>query len=179
MTTGAHALTIFNVDFRFTLLKYFKTEWLKTRCKNLLNMLKSRKAISPILATLLLVVIAVSAIIITYAWVMTFITSQTEKSGEFITVTNVDWSNSSQIVVDLINSGTGDTKLLKVYLGMTSTSKSDQTSVSSFSPSSKIISKDGGTMTVTITYSWTSGARHYLRFLTESGNNWDHNEKAP
>jgi len=36
------------------------------------NMLKSKKAISPILATLLLIVIAVAAIVVTYAWVMTY-----------------------------------------------------------------------------------------------------------
>ncbi|MGQ9744095.1 MAG: archaellin/type IV pilin N-terminal domain-containing protein, partial [Candidatus Bathycorpusculaceae bacterium] len=39
------------------------------------NSLKSKKAISPILATLLLIVIAVAAIVVTYAWIMTYMTS--------------------------------------------------------------------------------------------------------
>jgi len=143
-------------------------------------MLKSKEGISPILATLLLIVIAVAAVIVTYAWVMTFTTSQTGKSGEFLSVANVDWSNSSKIVVDLINSGTADAKILKVYLGTSSTGRTEQTSVS-YSPTTQIASKDGGTIRVTITptTAWVSGTRYYFRFLTEAGNNWDHDEKAP
>ena len=142
------------------------------------KMLKSKEGISPILATLLLIVIAVAAVIVTYAWVMTFTTTQTGKAGEFLSVSNVDWSNSSQIVVDLINSGTADAKFLKVYLGTSSSGRTEQTSVS-YVPTTKIASKDGGTMKVTIVIGWTSGQRYYLRFLTEAGNNWDHNERAP
>jgi len=142
------------------------------------RMLKSKEGISPILATLLLIVIAVAAVIVTYAWVMTFTTTQTGKSGEFLSVANVDWSNSSKIVVDLINSGTADAKILKVYLGTSSTGRTEQTSVS-YSPTNQIASKDGGTMRVTITYSWDNGTRYYFRFLTEAGNNWDHDERSP
>src|SRR3990170_963076 len=36
------------------------------------KMLHSKKAISPILATLLLIVIAVAAIVVTYAWITTY-----------------------------------------------------------------------------------------------------------
>lgn len=141
-------------------------------------MLKSKKGISPILATLLLIVIAVAAIVVTYAWVLTFTTSQTERAGEFLSVANVNWSNSSQIVVDVINSGTADSAVLRVYLGTSSTGRVEQTSVT-YSPTSRIVSKDGGVIRITISYSWTSGIRYYFRVLTEAGNNWDHNERAP
>jgi len=141
------------------------------------KMLKSKEGISPILATLLLIVIAVAAVIVTYAWVMTFTTTQTGKSGEFLSVANVDWSNSSKIVVDLINSGTADAKILKVYLGTSSTGRTEETFTSD--QTNHIVSKDGGTIRVTITETWTSGQRYYFRFLTEAGNNWDHDERAP
>ncbi|UCE96098.1 MAG: hypothetical protein JSV51_00345 [Candidatus Bathyarchaeota archaeon] len=141
-------------------------------------MLKSKKGISPILATLLLIVIAVAAIVVTYAWVLTFTTSQTERAGEFLSVANLNWSNSSQIVVDVINSGTADSVVLRVYLGTSSTGRVEQTSVT-YSPTSRIVSKDGGVIRITISYSWTSGIRYYFRVLTEAGNNWDHNERAP
>ena len=141
------------------------------------KMLKSKEGISPILATLLLIVIAVAAVIVTYAWVMTFTASQTGKAGEFLDVANVDWSSNSSIVVDLINSGTADAKIVKVYFGNSSTGRTDVTS--STSPATKIVSKDGGTIRVTITTSWTSGTRYYFRFLTEAGNKWDHDERAP
>ncbi len=44
------------------------------------RMIKSRKAISPILATLLLVVIAVAAIVVTYAWIMTYMGNASHQS---------------------------------------------------------------------------------------------------
>ena len=141
------------------------------------KMLKSKEGISPILATLLLIVIAVAAVIVTYAWVMTFTTTQTGKSGEFISYANVDWSNSSQIVVDLINSGVSDAKILKLYFGTSSTGRTETSAT--YSPTTKIASKDGGTLRVTIVTTWTSGQRYYFRFLTEAGNNWDHDERAP
>lgn len=145
-------------------------------------MLKSKKGISPILATLLLIVIAVAAIIVTYAWVMTFTASQTGKSGQFLTFANIDWSNSTKtkIVVDIINSGTDDAKILKVYMGTSPTSRTEQTTVS-YNPTTKMVSRDGGLIQVTITFSspWTSGTRYYFRFLTEAGTNWDHDERAP
>lgn len=144
----------------------------------MVKMLKSKKGISPILATLLLIVIAVAAIIVTYAWVMTFTSSQTGKSGQFLTFANIDWSNSTKIVVDIINSGTDDAKILKAYMGASSTSRTEQTSVS-YDPTTKIVSRDGGMIRVTITSSWTSGTRYYFRFSTEAGTNWDHNERAP
>ena len=142
------------------------------------KMLKSKEGISPILATLLLIVIAVAAVIVTYAWVMTFTTTQTGKAGEFLDVANVDWSNSSKIVVDLVNSGTADAKILKVYLGTSSTGRTEQTSVS-YNSTTQIVSKDGGTIRVTIVTSWNNSTRYYFRFLTEAGNKWDHDERAP
>jgi len=45
------------------------------------KMLRSRKAISPILATLLLIVIAVAAIVVTYAWIMMYTGSATGSAG--------------------------------------------------------------------------------------------------
>ena len=45
------------------------------------TVLKSKKAISPILATLLLIVIAVAAIVVTYAWITTFMGSAAQQTG--------------------------------------------------------------------------------------------------
>ena len=45
------------------------------------KLLKSKKAISPILATLLLIVIAVAAIVVTYAWIMTYMSGAGQQAG--------------------------------------------------------------------------------------------------
>jgi len=142
------------------------------------KMLKSKKGISPILATLLLIVIAVAAIIVTYAWVMTFTASQTGKSGQFLSFPNVNWSNSSKIVVDIINSGTDEAKILKVYMGTAPTTRIEQTAVS-YNPATQIVSEDGGMIQVTITTLWNSGTKYYFGFLSEAGTNWDLEKRAP
>ena len=141
------------------------------------RILRSKKGISPILATLLLIVIAVAAIIVTYAWVMTFTSSQTGKAGQLVAISNINWSNSSKIVVDIINSGTDDAKILIVYLGTSPTTRTEQRSVS-YSQPTKIVSAYGGTIQINITYSWSSGTTYYFRFVTEAGN-WDHDQRAP
>ncbi len=45
------------------------------------KLVNSNKAISPILATLLLIVIAVAAIVITYAWITTYMGTTTQQAG--------------------------------------------------------------------------------------------------
>ena len=83
--------------------------------------LRSRKAISPILATLLLVVIAVSAIVITYAWVTTFLTGTTGGAGVLLNKDNVSWnSTAGTITIYVRNTGTSDAVIDAVYVGTTS-----------------------------------------------------------
>ena len=81
------------------------------------KMLKSKEGISPILATLLLIVIAVAAVIVTYAWVMTFTTTQTSKAGKMIEFDEARINSASDIVTVYVrNSGTEAVTLDKVYI---------------------------------------------------------------
>ena len=90
---------------------------------NLYKLFRSKKGISPILATLLLIVIAVAAIIVTYAWVMTYMGAQTSQAGALVTQETLRWygsptdaaRNKTDIVVK--NIGTSTVKIANVYLG--------------------------------------------------------------
>ena len=114
------------------------------------KMLKSKEGISPILATLLLIVIAVAAVIVTYAWVMTFTASQTGQAGVFLKKDSVAWnSTASTITVYVRNTGTADGQIDAVYIGTSSDNLVLQTSVT-YDPSSSV-AKEGGTTTITIT----------------------------
>ena len=62
------------------------------------RMLRSKEGISPILATLLLIVIAVAAVIVTYAWVMTFTGTQTTTAGKMIKFDSAVINANSEIV---------------------------------------------------------------------------------
>jgi len=140
-------------------------------------MLKSKKAISPILATLLLIVIAVAAIVVTYAWVMTYMTSTTGQAGVLLTKDSVSWP-SGKIVLYVRNTGTSDTVIDAVYIGTSPTNLPIQTSVS-YPPSSKLVTANGGLISITITYAWTSGTMYYFRVAPKVGTPLEFNIKAP
>jgi len=132
------------------------------------NILKSKKGISPILATLLLIVIAVAAVIVTYAWVMTFTGSTTNQAGAVLKVDNVRFYNDgANIEIIIRNSGTGDAQVDTVYVGNTASSLATQTGVT-YSPISQIVAA-GSTLNTTITYDWTDGTTYYFKIATEEG----------
>ena len=142
------------------------------------KMLKSKEGISPILATLLLIVIAVAAVIVTYAWVMTFTTSTTSQSGAILSVTNVRYYNSSGLKVDITirNSGTADAKVVEVYQG---TDESNLNTVSSvtYDPTTQIVSVDSA-LKITFSLSWSDGTTYYFKVVNEAGQYLEFSKEA-
>ena len=57
-----------------------------------MSMLKKRKAISPLIATLLLIAIAVAASVLTYSWVMSMVGSQSAQAQTQVRIDSVTWS---------------------------------------------------------------------------------------
>ncbi|MGQ9691261.1 MAG: archaellin/type IV pilin N-terminal domain-containing protein [Thermoproteota archaeon] len=81
------------------------------------NMLKTKKAISPILATLLLIVIAVAAIVVTYAWVMTYMTSAGTQAGTMIQFDSASINaTSGEVTIYVRNKGTEPATVDMVYI---------------------------------------------------------------
>lgn len=142
------------------------------------KILKSKKGISPILATLLLIVIAVAAVIVTYAWVMTFTSTQTQQAGAVLSVVNKYFNSTSPKTVEitLLNSGTADAKIADVYVGTSATSLVKQSAVT-YNPSTKIVGANGKSIIITITYNWQSGTRYYFNIVTEAGQQVPFNEQ--
>jgi flagellin-like protein len=134
------------------------------------NILKSKRGISPILATLLLIVIAVAAVIVTYAWVMTFTGSTTSQAGAVLSLENVRFYNittTDYIEVTLRNSGTADATVASVYVG-TSDSNLALQSTLNYDPSTQIVVQ-GSSLNITITYDWTDGTTYHFNIVTEEG----------
>ena len=96
---------------------------------------KSREAISPILATLLLIVIAVAAVIVTYAWVMAFTSSQTTTAGKMIKFDSAVINAASDIVTVYVrNSGTEHVTIDTVFIdGYDYTQYSDPLATAAYS----------------------------------------------
>jgi flagellin-like protein len=150
-------------------------------------MLKSRKAISPILATLLLIVIAVAAIVVTYAWIMTYMGSTTQQAEVRLYKENVrfygtptDAKNRTEITVG--NQGTGNTQIVRVYLGNSSGSMIDITSNATISSGGL---NAGSTTTITVNWpnavalNWQAGETYYFRIVPNPGQYLEFQEQAP
>jgi flagellin-like protein len=142
------------------------------------NVLKSRKAISPILATLLLIVIAVAAIVVTYAWIMTYMTSAGQQAGVRLYKLNVNFytaNTTKKIDIDIGNSGTSDTHIILVYAGTSSATLLNQTTT----PTLPVSLAADSTQRITINYDWTNGATYYFKVASSAGQSLEWPEQAP
>ena len=77
----------------------------------------SRKGITPILATLLLIVIAVGAVVITYAWMTTYMGSTTKQAGAMLRfdAVTID-AEEDDVMIYVRNKGTGSVVVDKVFI---------------------------------------------------------------
>jgi flagellin-like protein len=143
----------------------------------LLRELKFKRAISPILATLLLIVIAVAATIITYTWIMTYMSSTGQQAGVILRLDNVEW-HEGNVTLYVRNTGSSDALLGNVYVGESATNLQNAT-ITSMNPQSGLIAANGGVIRVTINYDWTSGKIYYFRVAPKVGAPLEFSIKAP
>jgi flagellin-like protein len=156
------------------------------------KMLRSKKGISPILATLLLIAIAVGAILITYAWVITFTSTQTQQSGAIIALENIRFyavgSTNNMTEIILRNSGTSSAKIASVYWSSSSFSALAKIGTSEYTltPTTGLVDALSS-INITITWggavvtpsAWTSGSTYYFKVVTETGQYLQFTGKAP
>jgi archaeal type IV pilus assembly protein PilA len=137
--------------------------------------LRHKRAISPILATLLLVVIAVAAIVVTYAWIMTYMNNAGQQAGVIMKNANIRFYKDGltlMIDVDMVNSGTQDTTMIALYVGTSQTNMQNQTITPTPLPA-------GGTGRITVSYNWTNGETYYFKVLSSSGQTYGPEPAAP
>ena len=137
------------------------------------KMLKSKEGVSPILATLLLIVIAVAAVIVTYAWVMTFTSSQTQQAGVFLKKDAGCLWKTGNVTIYVRNVGTSDAEIDIVYIN-----EEPQTTVA-YNPSSRIVEKDGGLITIVVMFSWTSNTEYDFQVSPKVGEPLKFTENSP
>ena len=66
--------------------------------------MNTRKGISPLIATLLLIAIAVAASVLTYSWVMSMVGSQSAQAQTPVRIDGVNWY-ATGVTVDIRNTG--------------------------------------------------------------------------
>jgi len=133
---------------------------------------RSRKAISPILATLLLIVIAVAAIVVTYAWIMTYMGGLQRDVRLFKAQVNF---NGTNIDIDIGNSGSTSTTIIKVYVGISETNMPEQTPTQPL----PITLPGKDIRTITLNYTWTKGQTYYFKIISPDQTLPPWSEQAP
>ena len=119
----------------------------------LLRKFGDKRGISPIMATLLLIVIAIAAIIVTYAWITTYMSGATQQAGVMLDVENVYWdSDAKTTTIYVKNTGTSDAKIVRLWMGNTSDNLVNVTGNTDIG--SGIVVPAGGSELKTITLNW-------------------------
>jgi P pilus assembly chaperone PapD len=126
------------------------------------------------LATLLLIVIAVAAISVTYAWIMTYTNSTTDKAGVMLYEVNTSFDDTANtITIDVGNSGTSDANVIAIYAGNSSTTLTSQT-ITSHTVTA------GSYYTFTLSnMGWNSSSTVYFKVVPASGTPITFEHKAP
>jgi len=142
-------------------------------------MSKSRKAISPILATLLLIVIAVAAIVVTYAWIMTYMGGLGQQAGVSLYKENVRFygipTDAARNLTDFTvgNSGKSNTQIVRTYIGNSSGNLIDLTSYSDVGAGMPLNGESATTIKVTwpnaLASSWEPGKTYYFKIIPAQG----------
>jgi len=127
-------------------------------------LLKSRRGISPILATLLLIVIAVAAIVVTYAWIMIYMRSAGQQAGIMIKIENVYFHDGKNVTVTVRNTGTSDTNIVSVYMG-----ESTYNLQRIWEGSKPLPAKTDATIEIQLDQNWTSHKTYYFKAIAEGG----------
>jgi flagellin-like protein len=137
----------------------------------------SKKAISPILATLLLIVIAVAAIVITYAWITVYMGSTTQQAGFIPYKANVNFIDETpkKIAIDIGNSGISSGQIVQVYIGTSASNTTSQTT----NPATPITIAAGKIESFNVTYTWSAGETYYFKVVPNSGAAVSFTEQAP
>jgi len=115
-----------------------------------------RKAVSPILAVVLTVVIVVAGVMVTYFWVQNYMRVQTTTASSLMKIENVRFYGGNNIEITVRNIGTADLTLDRVYINGVAFSVEKFIAV-------------GESETVTVQHAWTSGQEYQIKVVNKSG----------
>jgi flagellin-like protein len=105
----------FNIVHTPSLKRKEKKEMLST--KNLSRRLRrSKRAISPIIAVLLIIVITVAASLVAYAWIMGYIGDISSSAGDAIQIQSIARTEAGEITAYVQNVGQSDVYITNAYL---------------------------------------------------------------
>lgn len=142
----------------------------ETLFKKTRKIMSNRKAISPVVATLLLIAIAVAAAIVSYSWIMSMIKTQGSAAQTGIRLEMVEFTNSTGgsndwVNVTIRNVGSTATKIQTMYATVGGT-----TYVADYSPA--LLINIGAKREINFEaddFNWTNNEAYDLKVVTDNG----------
>jgi len=137
------------------------------------KLFRSKKALSPVVAAIILIAVTVAVSIAVAAW-MGALTFGFMGGSEQVKIVGVQFTNSSGtlgIKITLQNTGTSDVVITSAKVG------DEVISDITVSPSSTV--SPGSSATVTFDYTWSSGTSYNVGVVTKAGNVFTYYATAP
>jgi flagellin-like protein len=125
---------------------------------------RSRKALSPVVASIILIAVTVAVSIAVAAWMGALTTSQ--MNTEQVKITNMLFT-TGHIQVVANNTGTSPVTINEVWVNGVKQTYTPQT-----------LSANTGAV-VDVTYAWASGSHYQIKLISAKGNNFMYTAYAP
>jgi flagellin-like protein len=145
---------------------------LKTKMNTYQKLRKSKKALSPVVASIILIAVTVAVSVVVAAW-MGGMSLGLMGNAEQLKVTNVQFNvadPTNTITISVQNNGGADATISKLYI--------NGQSVALINLDTDTLIK-GAITDVTITYAWTASTSYELKFTTAAGNNVAYTQVSP
>ena len=125
------------------------------------KLFRSKKALSPVVAAIILIAVTVAVSLAVAAWMgaLTFTFMGTEQ----LDIRSISWGDG-EFTVTIYNTGTTPVTITQIWVN-----NIDKTDSSSIADSSLTIS-DGGHDTITVTYQYSNGTSYQITIVTSKGN---------
>jgi len=132
---------------------------------------RSRKALSPVVASIILIAVTVAVSIAVAAWMgaLTFNFMATEQ----IKITNVTFPSANNVTITVLNTGTNTVTITEIHVN------NGANLFSTINPAwNGVISANGNT-TQSFVFDWVNGAQYEIEMKSSKGNQFTYTATAP
>jgi flagellin-like protein len=141
------------------------------------KLFKSRKALSPVVAAIILIAVTVAVSIAVAAWMgaLTFTFMKTEE----LKILSGTWNGTTYIDLKVRNTGSASLTMTGVQVNNGNPTAYDLDTGTAGNQTTNVSIAAGGEKTIRIWHSYTSGVKYEFAILTSSGNKYTYVSTAP
>ena len=137
-----------------------------------MKILKSKKALSPVVASIILIAVTVAVSIVVAAW-MGALTIGFMGGGEQVEIRNISFSGNTTATLKIKNTGTSPVTIQEVWVNNVETTNTDLTPDIPFAIGANVET------TLNVTGTYISGDNYQFKVVTAKGNPFMKNASPP